>query len=178
MKLFLAPNIFTETQVSQAVECVSILKGSGHKCALSSENSVKLFGDSRSALFSPQESDMIVSLGGDGAVLRAAQTAIEFKKPLLGINNGRLGYLCALNYSELDRFNVLLPELKHSERQLLKLRYHGVERLALNDVIIGKQNFGETVDLDINVSGSAPLRLRGDGIIIATPTGSLSPFNI
>ena len=173
MKLFLAPNVFTETQTDQAKECVRVLEDKcGHDCALSPEVSEKLFGDTRNARFSPEESDMIVSLGGDGAVLRAAQTAIRCKKPLLGINNGRLGYLCALNYSELESFNGLLPGLKHSERQLLRLKYHNEERLALNDVIIGKQNFGETVDLDIHVSDNTPLRVRGDGVIIATPTGS------
>ncbi|MBR1821076.1 MAG: NAD(+)/NADH kinase [Clostridia bacterium] len=173
MRLFFAPNDFTGEQVNQAVECVRVLEDlCGHRCALSREDSLSLFGDERGVKFAPAESDAIVSLGGDGSVLRAAQTAIACSKPLLGINSGRLGYLCALDFDEIRDFNAILSNCALSERSLLTFEYRGAACYALNDVTIGKPNFGETVDLDVAARGRKPFRLRGDGLIIATPTGS------
>ncbi len=173
MKLFLCPNGFTGEQAEQAAECISALeKYGGHKCALSFTDSHRLTDDDRYARFSPAESDMIVSLGGDGSVLRAAQTAIIYEKPLIGINSGRLGYLCVMNLFEAVRFNELLPKCVCSKRSLLEFTYDSDTHYALNDVVIAKKNFGETVDLSVCIDDEDVIRVRGDGLIIATPTGS------
>lgn len=173
MKLFLAPNTFTAEQMDLAKECLRVLESEcGHLCALSSENSFRIFGDGRAARFSPEDCDVIVSLGGDGAVLRASRTAVSCGKRLLGVNGGRLGYLCALEYRDIHRFNALWPVLTCSQRRMLAVFHKDGRSLALNDVIIGKQSFGETVDLDIVVQNRSPRHIRGDGLIVATPTGS------
>ncbi len=159
--------------MEQAINCISALeKYGGHKCALSSFDSHRLLGDGRHAIFHPAESDMIVSLGGDGSVLRAAQTAILYEKPLIGINSGRLGYLCAMNFDEAPHFDELLTECVCSERSLLEFTYNSDTHYALNDVVIAKKNFGETVDLSVCIDGEDMMQVRGDGLIIATPTGS------
>lgn len=173
MRLFVMPNGFTEQQVDQAVECIRALEsGSGHDCALSRGNSLRLFGDDRAARFSPEQSDLIVSLGGDGSVLRAAQIAIQADRPLLGVNSGRLGYLCAMDYAQIEKFNTCLERCVISERTLLYFEHQAQAYYALNDVIVGKQNFGATADLIVTPGQHVPFRLRGDGLIIATPTGS------
>ena len=172
MRLFLAPNGFTDRQVAQAARCFRALADLGHDCAVSPENSLRLFGDGRGAGFAPEGSDLIVSLGGDGSVRRAARTAIALNKPLLGINSGRLGYLCAMDFSEINQFNRQLEGCALSRRSLVAFEVEGETRYALNDVIVGKPSFGETVDLDVAIQGREPFRLRGDGLIIATPTGS------
>ena len=172
MRLFLAPNGFTDIQVTQATRCFRVLADLGHDCAVSLENSLAFFSNDSGARFAPEECDLIVSLGGDGSVLRAARTAVALNKPLLGINSGRLGYLCALDFSEIDRFNARLEGCVLSRRSLASFAIEGETRYALNDVIVGKPSFGETVDLDVAIQGMEPFRLRGDGLIIATPTGS------
>lgn len=156
----------------QARHCVSVLEQDGHVCALSSADSESLYQDRSYAGFSPADSDMIVSLGGDGAVLRAAQTAISCEKPLIGINSGRLGYLCAMEYAALAGFSENLSRCVPSRRSLLCLQSPAGVRYALNDVVAAKQNFGSTADLTVWIDEKCAFRYRGDGIILATPTGS------
>ena len=172
MKILLCPNGYTGEQAEQAVNCLSVLEKSGHYCALLEEDSYKLFGDGSYIRFTPTESEVIVSLGGDGSVLRAAQTAIRYEKPLIGINSGRLGYLCAINYSDIGDFDEVLASCEYHRRMLLECDYGGKTYYALNDIVIAKKNFGETVDLSLSLDGGDNFRIRGDGLIIATPTGS------
>ena len=173
MKILLCPNGYTAEQTALAVECLRTLQEKcGHACALSPANSNALFGDERFVRFEPEEADLIVSLGGDGSVLRAAKTALQMNKPLLGINSGRLGYLCAVSFDEVNRFNEIFPNLYQSRRSLLDAVKNGKRISAVNDIVVAKQNFGETVDLSVRVDEEATIRVRGDGIIFATPTGS------
>jgi NAD+ kinase len=116
---------------------------------------------------------MIVAIGGDGAVLRAAQVAIAHDKPLLGINTGRLGHLCCLQLKELETIDeVQFAAFQISPRTLLEFEADGKIYYALNDVIIAKEHFGETLELKCSVDGEQMKSFRGDGLIIATPTGS------
>ena len=72
MRLFLAPNGYTGRQIEQAERCFQSLTSCGHTCAVSSGDSLRLFGGRGRNAFGPSECDMIISLGGDGSVLRAA----------------------------------------------------------------------------------------------------------
>ncbi len=177
MKLFLAPNLYTETQRKQAEECIKTLEACGHSCAVSAGDSLCLFGDESAAKFPARDCDIVVSLGGDGAVIRASATAIENDRPLVGINSGRLGFLCSMNFKELSRFDEMLSKCTKTVRELLLLNDHNKEYYALNDVVVGKLSFGETVDLSVTVTDRKPFEFRGDGLIISTPTGS-SAYNL
>ncbi|MBR4192812.1 MAG: NAD(+)/NADH kinase [Oscillospiraceae bacterium] len=172
MKIFLCPNGFTEQQAEQARHCVSLLEACGHSCAVSLEDSRRLYHTESRSLFGPAESHLIVSLGGDGAVLRAAQIALSCGKALLGVNSGRLGFLCAMDYRGLSRFSESFSSCRLSYRSLLTLQMKGKRLLALNDVVIAKENFGQTVELSVRIRKTDELHLRGDGLILATPTGS------
>lgn len=173
MKLFLSPNLFTEEQRAQALECIEVLKQKEDTMlSLSLEDSLTLYQNESAVLFAPSDCDLIVSLGGDGAVLRAAQYAIASDKPLIGINSGRLGFLCSIPFIGIQHFYVLLESGNITHRALLECSYKGETYYALNDVTIGKPNFGETVDLTICVDNEGIGKVRGDGLIISTPTGS------
>ena len=174
MKLFLCPNTFNEKQTNEAKTCIEALEMLGHSCSLSAAKSELLYGksDRTKNTFSAAGSDIIVSLGGDGAVLRAAQTAIRANKPLVGINSGRLGYLCAMTFSGVGEFDSLLEECRISERSLLEVRLDGDTYIAVNDIIIAKEHIGSSVDLSVSVENFADFKVRGDGIVISTPTGS------
>ena len=172
MKLYLMPNGYTGEQAAQATACLAALEAAGHTCSLSPADAAHLFGNNGRARFPAEESDLIVSLGGDGAVLRAAQTAIRCKKPLLGINSGRLGYLCAVELGQLDRFDEALAACTLSRRTLLETDTDDGPRYAVNDLFAGKAAFGGTIDLRILVDGEDIGGFRGDGLILATPTGS------
>lgn len=121
--------------------------------------------------------DLILSLGGDGTLLKAAQHAIVHDKPLAGINCGRLGYLCLLKQEEIDRFDEELKKARLNEKILLRCVMDGVEHYAANDVTAGKTSFGKTVDLSLAVDGRFRYMTRCDGLIVTTPVGS-SAYNL
>lgn len=172
MKLLLCPNGYNGIQAEQAKHCISALEKIGHKCSLSKDDSINLYGNNEYDRFPSEDCDIIVSLGGDGSVLRAAQTAIAADKPLIGINSGRLGYLCSIEYSEITDFNDAISHLEISPRYLLEFSYENNKIYVLNDVIVAKNYFGETVDLTVRIDTVNDFKVRGDGLIIATPTGS------
>ena len=172
MKLLIHANGYTGEQTEQAIKCFKMLEDIGYECAYPSHDSISLFGDLSHATFGPAESDLVVSLGGDGSVLRAAQTAFIYDRPLLGINSGRFGFLCALDFTELSNFEEILKKCICTERSVLELTYDSKTNYVLNDVIIAKEHFGETVDLSVLIDEKSLMRVHGDGLIISTPTGS------
>lgn len=122
--------------------------------------------------------DYIVSLGGDGTVLKAARIATNYNIPLLGINNGRLGYLCAFDLKELASVTIDdLNSLRHTKRTILSYKHEGKVSIAINDIIISKNHPGRTIELDLYLNDIKKTYIRGDGLCIATPTGS-SAYNL
>ena len=155
MKLYICANGFTDTQVQAAKEVKELLKKQEHEIVSSVE-----------------ESDLVLSLGGDGALLRAFQEAFKVDKPLLGINSGRLGYLCALKQEEISDFDQILKQCRTVEKTVLECEVNHKINYALNDIIVSKNDFGQTVDLDLKIEDKYRYSMRGDGLIICTPTGS------
>ena len=175
MKIFLCPNLVTKEQTDNARKCIALLEANAsNECSVSARDSTSIFGNHIKSSFTAEESDIIVSLGGDGAVLRAAQTAIYARKPLIGINSGHLGYLCALRFDEISEFNDIIRTLVCSERMVLEYEHGGKTRYALNDVVAAKSNFGGTIYVSVFVDKKEVLNFRGDGVIISSPTGSTS----
>ena len=122
--------------------------------------------------------DYIVSLGGDGTVLKAARLATNYNIPLIGINNGRLGYLCAFDLKELDNISIDdFNKLRHTKRSILSYTHEGKESIAINDIIISKNHPGRTIELELSLNDIKKTYIRGDGLCIATPTGS-SAYNL
>lgn len=126
-----------------------------------------------------QRADLIIAIGGDGAMLHAARAAAVANIPLLGINRGRLGFLADVPPSEhaepLDR--LLAGDYISEERMLLKAEIHTADDtidcgLALNDVVIKRQDTGRMLEFQSSVDGRFVNTHGGDGFIVATPTGS------
>ena len=119
-----------------------------------------------------KDCDCIITLGGDGSILKVAETAAGNGIPLLGINYGSVGYLSGLDKDELELLSDLEDDGYETEsRMMLEVEvkadreYH---QLALNDVMIVKSAINVPIKLMVN-DGDL---YYGDGIIIATPTGS------
>jgi NAD+ kinase len=122
--------------------------------------------------------DLLVTLGGDGSILRAARMGCEEGVPVLGVNMGRLGFLTEL---EPDAWMAALPRLLAGdywieERMMLYAEYHregtclGYE--ALNDVVISRGSLARLVRLETHIDGSFVTTYAADGLIVATATGS------
>ena len=96
MRIHFCPNTVRNDQVMIAKDIILSMEKDNIVCTLSKDDSMAIFSDLK-RVGEIKDCDIVASLGGDGAVLRAAQIAIKHNKTLLGINAGRLGYLCAID---------------------------------------------------------------------------------
>lgn len=126
-----------------------------------------------------QETDLIVAIGGDGTMLFAAQLAIGRGVPLLGINRGRLGFLTDVSPDEMiATFDAVLEgRYETDSRQLLDARLtladgRSADYRALNDVVIQRHESGRMVELETRIDGCFVNTHGGDGLVIASSTGS------
>ncbi|NLO97352.1 MAG: NAD(+)/NADH kinase [Peptococcaceae bacterium] len=125
-----------------------------------------------------QSLDFILSLGGDGTVLKAAREAAPFGIPVLGVNFGRLGFLCEVErgdiYSALRK--VMSKEYSIEERMMLEASINRSGKImkfkVLNDVVFFREYSEHMITLEVKLSGQAIASPPADGLIIATPTGS------
>jgi NAD+ kinase len=122
--------------------------------------------------------DLLVTLGGDGSILRAARMACGHGVPVLGVNMGRLGFLAEL---EPDEWSAVLPRLAAGnywleERMMLYAEYHRGDECrgyeALNDVVVSRGSLARIVRLETHIDSSYFATYAADGIIVSTPTGS------
>jgi NAD+ kinase len=125
------------------------------------------------------KADVLLVLGGDGTMLNAARLAGERGIPILGVNMGGLGFLTEVRlehlYPSLDR--VFANEFVLDERLMLKTHVHRhgetvAHGVVLNDVVISKGTLARMIELKIAIQGRFVTNLRGDGLIVSTPTGS------
>ncbi|MGB6059544.1 MAG: NAD(+)/NADH kinase [Microthrixaceae bacterium] len=123
--------------------------------------------------------DLLLSLGGDGTMLRSVALAAPEDVPVLGVNLGRLGYLTEIEPSgirmALKRFLAGSYTLEDRHRVRVELYRNGgeVEQLdALNEAVVEKSQMGRTVSLDVELDGRPFTTYVCDGLILATPTGS------
>src|SRR5579863_936621 len=122
---------------------------------------------------------LLITVGGDGTLLRAARIAVEHDIPLFGINTGRLGFLTELD--EDDPRLADLPALVErglliDQRTALQAEYGELRYFALNDVVVRKGEVSRIVPFGLRVDDGAATQIAADGICVATPTGSTAYF--
>ena len=123
--------------------------------------------------------DLAIVIGGDGTMLGAARELVRHHVPLVGINQGRLGFMTDIGHGDMQAAIGSILDGKYSveERTLLdaEIRRQGksvLRTIALNEAVIGKGSQGRLIEFELSVDGEFVYRLRADGIIVATPTGS------
>ena len=125
------------------------------------------------------EADLVVVLGGDGAILRACRKLAYRQLPIVGVNLGRLGFLADLAPEE---FRELFDEFRHRHYSIaehlmfecaLKRPDGNRERfLGLNDVVVSAGGSLRMIDIELSINGDRVATYSGDGLIVATPVGS------
>lgn len=173
MKLLICANTSSERHIEAVKFCIeSLKKQCDAEFWLSQEENRAVFGKDTVQEI-PNDCDYVVAIGGDGTVLRAAQYAVNMDKPLLGVNNGRLGYLCAAEISDIEKYGMdIFTRLDKSERSLISFKIGDKEHFVLNDVVVTKYNMGVSVQMEAEYRGEILADWRCDGVIISTPTGS------
>jgi len=126
-----------------------------------------------------ERADLAVILGGDGTMLNAARHLARFEVPLVGINQGRLGFMTDIALGAMTESITAMLEGKFLREQrfllnaeVLRDGQSAFQTVALNDVVVNKGDIGRMIELEVKVDGELIHVLRADGLIVATPTGS------
>lgn len=122
--------------------------------------------------------DVVISIGGDGSVLNVAKNCLDFNKPILCINAGRLAFMAGLEPEELELLkNLIDGDYKLDPRMLLDvsvIRNGEVVKkgCCINDAVLARGDSLKITDINIDCDGKRSNAFRADGVIVATPTGS------
>ena len=123
--------------------------------------------------------DLAIVIGGDGTMLAAARDLVRHHVPLVGINQGRLGFMTDIGLNDMQSGIGAILDGKYAieERSLLEAEITRAGKsmlrtIALNEAVIGKGSQGRLIEFELRVDDEFVYRLRADGIIVATPTGS------
>ena len=125
------------------------------------------------------DADVVVILGGDGAILSAARRMGKRQKPAIGVNLGKFGFLAEVSPSDFrERFaDIAAGRFALSERMMLACslrrgRRHVADFLALNDVVVSRGALSRLVTVGLAIDGARATTYNSDGVIVSTPTGS------
>ena len=125
------------------------------------------------------DSDAVVVLGGDGTMLSIARELAPRGVPLIGINQGRLGFLTDITVEHMyDAVAEILSGQYMAEERILlngQVRRGGervFESTAFNDVVVGKGGSGRLIDLEISINSEFVYSQRADGLVVTSPTGT------
>ena len=186
MRVILSSNPYRDRGMRAARQAQEILGRAGVECVfclpfeLGQGSQLELprdlnFMDQRQEL---ARADLLICFGGDGTLLHAAKDATIHNVPILGVNMGSVGFMAELEEAELSKLS-LLADGKYSVEQRMMLRvrmYRGrqvvLDELALNDAVLSKGSIGRVAELDVSADGVLISRVTGDGVVVATPTGS------
>lgn len=124
----------------------------------------------------PASCDILISLGGDGTMLRLARQVAERGTPILGVNLGKLGFLAEVSLESLDDClaEILKGDYLIAERMMLQAATSKSSKtyIALNDIVVDKFGTSRVLDFETYVDSEYLATFTADGIILSTPTGS------
>ncbi|TMI43900.1 MAG: NAD kinase [Betaproteobacteria bacterium] len=125
------------------------------------------------------EAKLAIVVGGDGTMLSAARNLVRHRVPLVGVNQGRVGFMTDIGHDDMRSGIGAILEGRYSieERALLEAEIKRnnksvLQTVALNEAVVGKGSQGRLIEFNLLIDGEFVYTLRADGVIVATPTGS------
>ena len=182
--VILTPNPYRDKNFQTVRQAMKVLQDAGLQVKLclpfEVDRSYELPRDLRFSKLERElpNADLVVCFGGDGTILHMAKTATRRGVPILGVNIGTMGFMAELESTELDKLKLLATgEYTLDKRMMLDVTvqrdrdiiFHDI---CLNDVVITKGAVARIVHLAVHCDGVQAMECGGDGVIIATPTGS------
>lgn len=175
MKIVIAPNENKDVRFEVTKAVIEELASHGAEIYVNEALNIEADGVRLYNHF-PADADAIVVIGGDGTILRAADYAIRFDIPLVGINLGRLGYMSEVAPTQISLLSELFTgNYTVEEKMLLSLSVDDTgapERLVINEVVFSSSNPMELTCLLLEDRYGTTLKYRADGLILSTPVGS------
>ncbi len=182
-KVILCPNPYRDTELQVAKEAKKILDTVGCPNVVclpfKSDETPEGYGlEIRPLAQELRGADMMIAFGGDGTILHLSKTAAHKDIPVLGVNLGSLGFMAELECTELDKLRDLCEEKYEIESRMMLdvnvLRDGRViySNLALNEALIARGNISRVIRLSVFTEDGKLTDVAGDGVIVASPTGS------
>lgn len=183
-KVILSPNPYRDKNFQTLREAIAVLQASGVETRVCLPFEVdRTYDLPRDIRFNRMDRElpgasMVVCFGGDGTLLHMAKTATRHGIPVLGVNIGTMGFMAELESGELSQLSrIATGEYTIDNRMMLDVTVHRdrdiiFHDLCLNDVAITKGAVARIVHLAVKCDDVQAIECGGDGIIIATPTGS------
>ena len=165
-----------ENSRTLGVRVANRFKQAGYEITLCPGSDLRLPGAGNASV---SDAALLVTVGGDGTLLRAARIVVDDGIPLIGINTGRLGFLTEFDEDDprIDQLPDLLAKgLEIEERIALQAEYEGKKFFALNDVVVRKGEVSRIVPFGLGLNEEEAAHIPADGICVATPTGSTAYF--
>src|SRR5688572_9495921 len=123
--------------------------------------------------------DLAIVIGGDGTMLAAARNLVRHRVPLVGVNQGRVGFMTDIGHADMCSGIGAILDGKYSleERAVIDAEVRRDDKVvlrtvALNEAVAGKGSQARLIEFDLSLDGEFVYTLRADGVIVATPTGS------
>ena len=183
-KVILTPNPYRDKNFSTVRRAMDILRDSGMEVRLCLPFDVdRTYELPKDLHFSRMDrempdADVVICFGGDGTILHMAKTATRYNVPILGVNIGTMGFMAELESAELEELRRLATgDYTIDSRMMLDVsvqrdRNIVFHELCLNDAVITKGAVARIVHVAVACDGVKAMECGGDGIIVATPTGS------
>ena len=178
-RIGLVINHYKKENVVLAQEIISILKKHHVDFLAYGEDARSLAMEEISLDEFCRQIDLVMVIGGDGTLLRAARMVYGYEIGILGINRGYLGFLSELEIDELEQYlpQILNGDFHRERRTMLEAKTYrqgtliGTE-VALNDMVITKGALARLINIEVTMDDIPVEQFLGDGLIISTPTGS------
>lgn len=183
-KVILTPNPYRDKNFQTVRRAMQILTESGMEARLclpfEVDRACDLPRDLQFARLDKeiQNADFVICFGGDGTILHMAKTATRYNVPILGVNIGTMGFMAELECSELEQLRRLATgDFTIDSRMMLDVTVQRdrniiFHELCLNDAVVTKGAVARIVHLSVSCDGIQAMECGGDGVIVATPTGS------
>ncbi len=183
-KIILTPNPYRDRDFQTAREAMRILSDAGMDVRMCLPFEVdRTYDLPKDIRFSRLEreihgADMLVCFGGDGTILHMAKTATRHGLPILGVNIGTMGFMAELEAGELEQLRrIAEDDYTIDNRMMLDVTIHRgsdilFHDICLNDVVVTKGAVARIVHLAVHCDDIKAMECSGDGVIVATPTGS------
>ena len=182
--IVLTPNPYRDKNFQTVRSALQILKNAGAQTRLCLpyvvDRGYELPKDLRFSRLERElpNAELVICFGGDGTILHMAKSAAKRGVPVLGVNIGTMGFIAELESSELDKLaNLVRGEYTLESRMMLDVTVQREQDIlfhdiCLNDVVVTKGTVARIVHLAVKCDGTTAMEMGGDGVILATPTGS------
>ena len=183
-KILLTPNPYRDKDFNTVRSALHVLRDSGADVKIclpfDVDKSFELPADLHFVRMEReiQNADAVICFGGDGTILHMAKTATRYNVPILGVNIGTMGFMAELESGELSELSRLAKgDFTVDRRMMLDVTVRRdrdiiFHELCLNDAVITKGAVARIVHLAVKCDGVEAMECGGDGVIVATPTGS------